>query len=56
MKGHIYRDCPDNTQLFIIYFILLTVFTILLSAVTYKYIEKPGIIMGNKIIAARKED
>ena len=42
--------------IFIIYFILLTVFTILLSAVTYKYIEKPGIIMGNKIIAARKED
>ena len=42
--------------IFIIYFILLTFFTILLSAVTYKYIEKPGIIMGNKIIAARKED
>ncbi len=39
--------------IFIIYFILLTVCTILLSAVTYKYIEKPGIIMGNKIIERR---
>ena len=42
--------------IFIIYFIVLTICTILLSAVTYKYIEKPGIIIGNKIIAGRKED
>jgi peptidoglycan/LPS O-acetylase OafA/YrhL len=35
-------------------YLLLVAMTILISSVTYKYIEKPGIIIGNKLIEKLK--
>ncbi len=40
----------SNEFTFTLYFLVLVIFTIIISTITYKFIEKPGIILGNKLI------
>jgi peptidoglycan/LPS O-acetylase OafA/YrhL len=35
---------------FLVFFLILTFITIIISSFTYRFIEKPGIILGNKLI------